>query len=79
MIGLAFGGGILLSTIIGGRTRSRMPRLSSDQESTGPGTWDVLQGALVGMAATKLKGLVEELLPGFQDEYRKVAAGKNAF
>ena len=79
MMGLAFGGGVLLSALIGEVPRSRFPRPSSDEERMEVGTWGVLQAALVGVATTKLKSLVEELLPGFQEEYKRAAVGKRAF
>ena len=46
-------------------------------EQSAAGTWDILKGALFGLAATKLQGLVEELLPGFQEEYKKAEAGNS--
>jgi hypothetical protein len=39
-------------------------------------TWDALKGALVGVAATKLSGFIEDLLPGFQQEFTKAQTGK---
>ena len=39
---------------------------------------DNIQGALIGMAATKMKELVTEVLPGFRDEFdrrQRSAAG----
>jgi hypothetical protein len=83
MVGLAFGGGVLLSALLDGK-RGSMPPLSSDMnrayQAGGPGgTWEILRGAVLGLAATKLKEVVEELLPGFQDEYRKAEASKRAF
>ena len=95
MVGIAVGGGVLLSILMGGWSRSSSqkpswadqpshvddaPILRPDFESRAStvyheqntaGTWDILKGALLGLAATKLKGLVEELLPGFQEEYRR--------
>jgi hypothetical protein len=99
MVGIAVGGGALLSILMGRRSRSRSDTPSSvdrpghfndapiprpDFESrtsrvyhdqNAAGTWDILKGALLGLAATKLQGLVEELLPGFQEEYKKAEAG----
>ena len=46
-------------------------------ERNAAGTWQILKGALLGLAATKLQGLVEDLLPGFQEEYRKAEAGNS--
>jgi hypothetical protein len=101
MVGIAVGGGALLSILIGGRSRSRSEKPSSvdrpihfndapiprpDFESgasrvyherNAAGTWEILKGALLGLAATKLQGLVEDLLPGFQEEYRKAEAGNS--
>ena len=84
MIGLAFGAGVLLSAFLDGRRGYTMPRLSADaqrpsQEPAPGGPWEVLRGAAIGLAATKLKEVVEELLPGFQEEYRKAEAGRRPF
>jgi len=84
MVGLAFGGGMVLSALLDGRRGSSMPPLSSDahrayEAGSQGGTWEILRGAVVGLAATKLKDVVEELLPGFQDEYRKAEANKRPF
>jgi len=85
MIGLAFGGGVLLSVLLDGRRGYTMPRLSSDAQpayraqTTHGDAWEILKGAAIGLAATKLKEVVEELLPGFQEEYRKAEAGRRPF
>jgi len=84
MVGLAFGGGMVLSALLDGRRGSSMPSLSSDahrayQSGNHGSTWEVLRGAVVGLAANKLKEVVEELLPGFQEEYRKAEADKRPF
>ncbi|NDQ57588.1 MAG: hypothetical protein GZ088_11000 [Acidipila sp.] len=34
-------------------------------------TWDALTGALLGVASTKLGGFIEDLLPGFKEEFTK--------
>lgn len=104
MMGIAFGGGMLLSALIGGRSKSSS-RNSFDEESwsrntdrestpgtfaSSPGhffdsartterskvneTWGNIKGALLGVAATKLRGYVEELVPGFDEHYRKCEA-----
>jgi hypothetical protein len=39
--------------------------------------WEVLRGALVGVATSKLRGLVEDLLPGFKQEFIKAQARKS--
>ena len=40
--------------------------------------WDALKGALVGVATTKLSGFIEDLLPGFKQEFTKAQTGKSA-
>jgi hypothetical protein len=82
MVGLAFGGGFLLSAFLSARSsRPDFRSMSSadyraPQESSHGGTWEILRGAVIGLAATRLKEIVEELIPGFQEEYRKAEAGR---
>jgi hypothetical protein len=40
-------------------------------------TWDAAKGALVGVATTKLTGFLEDLLPGFTQEFAKARSGVN--
>ena len=40
-------------------------------------SWDALKGALVGVATTKLSGFIEDLLPGFKQEFTKAQSGKS--
>jgi hypothetical protein len=44
-----------------------------------PSRWGILRAALIAAAAAELKGFVEELLPGFQEEYRKAEASQRSF
>jgi len=77
MVGLAFGGGFLLSAILSATSsRPDFDRMSSgdyrtSHEPSHGGTWEILRGAVIGLAATRLKEIVEELIPGFEAEYRK--------
>jgi hypothetical protein len=41
-------------------------------------TWEVLKDALVGVAASKLSGFVEDLLPGFKQEFSNAKTGKSS-
>jgi hypothetical protein len=41
-------------------------------------TWDALRGALIGVATSKLSGFVEDLLPGFKQEFTKAQGSKSA-
>jgi hypothetical protein len=38
-------------------------------------TFDALKGALIGVAATKLTAFIEDMLPGFKQEFTKAKAG----
>ena len=67
MIGLAFGGGVLLSALLGQTSRPRNRTTSA--------TWENLKGALLGVAVAKAGSAVEHLLPGFHEEYQKAQAG----
>ena len=40
--------------------------------------WDALKGALVGVATSKLSGFIEDLLPGFKQEFTKAQTGKSS-
>jgi hypothetical protein len=83
MLGVAFGGGILLATMLGGRKNKRgergfsSPATGSDshaatdhQKHKALETWDIIKGALVGVAATRFKDFVGEIVPGFQEQFQ---------
>jgi hypothetical protein len=98
MVGLAFGGGVFLATMAGGR-RNRLSGMSSP--TTGPvtsesgargiashgvanretqqvlETWDNIKGALVGVAASRLKSFLGDSIPGFQEQLRKTERDSN--
>jgi len=86
LLGVALGGGILLAATLGGPKRRRGTRsFSADpaaHEHAGGEpkhqpmkTWDNIKGALVGVAATRFKDFVGEIVPGFHEEFRQ-AEGK---
>jgi hypothetical protein len=50
----------------------------NDNGSSPLETWDAVKGALVGVATTKLSGFIEDLLPGFTQEFTKAQDGKNS-
>jgi hypothetical protein len=85
MIALAFGGGVLLSALLAALRSSRR-RTSEGRWNAPPDLdaarpsihWDALKGALVGVATTKLSGLIEDLLPGFKQEFTKAQTGKSS-
>ena len=83
MLGVAFGGGILLATMLGGRKNRHgegFSRLASGSEPhTGTDaqkykaleTWDNIKGALIGVAATRFKDFVGEVVPGFHEQFQR--------
>ena len=76
LMGVAFGGGILLAAMAG-RTRPAGGRVSSlapvsQQRVKGAETWDHIKDALMGVAAAHVTDFVGELVPGFADEYRNI-------
>jgi hypothetical protein len=82
MLGVAFGGGILLSAMLGGRRNRRGQGFSSQATGSEPHagtdrqkhkaleTWDNIKGALIGVAATRFKDFVGEIVPGFQEQFQ---------
>jgi hypothetical protein len=80
MLGLAFGGGVVLATTMGRRRTG--PRGGLSESAYGhdrhPGkdhqirkvmeTWDHIKGALIGVAAARVKDFVEDVGPGFREE-----------
>lgn len=92
MIGLAFGGGLLLSALLPSgrssrrryaqRRRTAPPNLDAsglsinsntvfDKTTSRASDWNTLKSALVGVAATKLTGFIDDLIPGFKEEFTK--------
>jgi alpha-acetolactate decarboxylase len=80
MLGVAFGGGILLATMMGGRRSRRSerslaasePRAGTDhQKHKAMETWDNIKGALIGVAATRFKDFVGEVIPGFHEQFNR--------
>ena len=89
MLGVAFGGGILLATMLGGRRSKRGERGFSSlpagpephagthhQKHKALETWDNIKGALIGVAATRFKDFVAEAVPGFDEQFRRTEEAK---
>jgi hypothetical protein len=90
MIAVAFGGGVLLSALSPSPRSSRRKHsndrwASPDRDAVSsttlraePGrtteTLEALKGAVTGAALTKFSGFIEELLPGFKQEYARTRA-----
>jgi hypothetical protein len=87
MVGVAFGGGLLLASMLGGKSRHRADRHISDtavphrgmdqQTNKALETWDSIKGALIGVAATRFKDFVGEVVPGFHEQFRKTEGMKS--
>jgi len=79
MLGIAFGGGVLLATLAGGRTYRRAGFVSSVHDTQNGAekpskvleAWDNIKGALIGVAATRFKEFVDEVVPGFHEHYER--------
>jgi hypothetical protein len=85
MVGVAFGGAVFLASVMGGKRRSRAgvatlaaasePHAGTDhQKYKAMETWDNIKGVLIGVAATRFKDFVAEVIPGFQEQYQRTEA-----
>ena len=87
MIAAAFGGGVLLATMVSGRSK-RAPLSQAVGSSEPSRPWergtkhevvenlDSIKSALVGAAATKFKGILGEIVPGFTEHLAKAEADR---
>jgi hypothetical protein len=78
LVGVAFGGGILLATMTGRRRSApSAPRVEPSSAPVSPykrkaaETWDHITDALIGMAATRVTDFVGEVVPGFKEELNR--------
>ena len=79
MLGVAFGGGILLATMMGSKHKhgshpdtDSAPHSGTDlQKNKAMETWDNIKGGLIGVAATRFKDFVGEIVPGFQEHFQQ--------
>ena len=78
-LGVAFLGGMVLAGALGSRSAGRpMPAgamnaaMRHDSVRTqARDLWNNVQSALVGVAAAQIKDYISDLLPGFDDHYRR--------
>jgi len=83
LLGLAFGGGALLATMLSqprSASPSRVASLPADPyKQAGPykhraaETWDHIRDALLGVAAARVTNFVGDLVPGFTEEFRSAS------
>jgi hypothetical protein len=95
MMGLAFGGGVLLSLLFGGGPRRRSRRWSPERDRQQPrpfdqaraadygtitkpdkgseadSTWNNIRGAALTVLGMKLGSVIEQVLPGFQEQFHR--------
>ncbi len=77
LLGLAFGSALVVG-VLAGRGRYKQTPLNRNLQNITPSprygqiqeTLDMVKGALIGVAATRFKSFVGELIPGFHDEIR---------
>ena len=84
MIAAALGGGVILAALLRS-DRSNSAGVSRDgappSTAWGPqitqhkgeilDTWNMIKGALVGVAATRFKGILSDVVPGFKEQLNK--------
>jgi hypothetical protein len=77
-LSVAFAGGVMLAASLRGRS-ARRQYFSSSQPHVGTAaqkyhalrTWDNIKGALIGVAAARVKDYVGELIPGFREQFER--------
>jgi hypothetical protein len=88
MMAAAFGGGVLLATMLGGRSNRASPsQADGPLEPARPwarGTkhevlenLDSIKSALVGAATTRFKSILGEVVPGFTEHLAKTEADRS--
>src|SRR5882757_3023450 len=84
LMGAAFGGGVLLALLFGGRgdsSRSSSPdawkreayrtgNVQPRNDKTNA-IWENIRGAALAVAGSRLGNVLEDVLPGFQEQYRR--------
>ncbi len=91
MMGVAIGGGLLLASLTGRRSRSKR-HLSDDrghgasehrrgtelQKNKALETFDTIKGAMIGVAANTFQDFLGQIIPGFKEQFQKTAQEKRA-
>jgi hypothetical protein len=83
MIGVAFGGGVFLAGMLSSGKRRRRFSSHAEPASQTPHAgidrqkhqaleaWDNIKGALIGVAATRFKDFIGEVVPGFKEQFQR--------
>jgi hypothetical protein len=94
MLGIAFAGGLLVSLAVRRRNGNHRRDWSSVEQDTSPRSatrpalayqkrkaldaWDNVRGALLGVAAGRIKRFLADAIPGFDEEYQKAERERSA-
>jgi hypothetical protein len=91
MVGLAFGGGVLLASMLGGkRERQDTPFTAQAPRSAGyltgatqrdpiSDTWQNMKAALIGLTGAKIRSLLDDAIPGFSEHYANATRGNPGY
>jgi hypothetical protein len=84
MVGLAFGAGLLTSILVANRerfislattrshrSRRESPGHSRERNEVTSQIWDNVKGAVAAVVVAAAKDFVEQIIPGFREQYRK--------
>jgi hypothetical protein len=80
IMSLAFGGGVLLASMLGSKNavapsteHTQHPKNFADPIRRSPMSdgWDTLKSALIGFTALKVRNVLDEAIPGFGDQLEK--------
>jgi hypothetical protein len=84
LLAVAFAGGVVLAASLRGRTARRpyrysTPAMAASEPHAGTKaqkyraleTWDNIKGALIGVAAARVKDYVGQLIPGFHEQFER--------
>jgi hypothetical protein len=91
MMGVAAGGGLLLASLTGRRSRSKRHysvdrsegssehrRGTELQKNKALETFDTIKGAMIGVAANTFQEFLGQIIPGFREQFQKTAQEKRA-
>lgn len=72
-LGLAFAGGFLLSVIVDAGRSQSVSSAKASPFSRLSGTVDNIFEAFVGLASEKIESFIGDSVPGFHEQYKKIA------
>lgn len=91
MMGVAIGGGLILASMTGRRTKRRQyyapdrndgahehQRGTELQKNKAAETFDTIKGAMIGVAANTFQDFLGRTIPGFREQYLKTTQDKSS-